>query len=730
MTDYSTIDFTPLLEFSGDEVVSHSYVKDVRLPSGKTLALITLDNGRDHTRPNTLGPATLFELSGVLDELTRRAGAGEIDAVAITGKPFILAAGADLSKVNDIPSKEAAKLLAQLGHATFGKFGKLGVPSFGFINGLALGGGLEVALNCTYRTIDASAAAVAFPEVFLGIIPGWGGATLLPNLIGIENALKVIIENPLKMNRMLKPQEVADFGIVDAIFPAVNYLEDSLKWADGVLGGSVKVERPNAPGRIERTVKWPVAIKIARESLESRIGLVPKAPYAALELLAKAKDNDIEAGFAREDEALAELISGDQFAASIYAFNLVQHRAKKPVGAPDKSLAKKVTKVGVIGAGLMASQFALLFLRRLEVPVVITDLDQERVDKGLAYIHDELQKLADKGRLNPDQLSKLKSLITGTTDRSLYADCDWVIEAVFEELSVKQDVFADFEKIVSPETVFATNTSSLSVDKIGAKLEHPERLVGFHFFNPVAVMPLVEVVNAPKTDEATLATAMQVAKNLKKNAIITTDSTGFVVNRVLAKVLGEAMRAVDDGTPFSVVDEALAPLGLPMPPSVLLDLVGLKVGAHVLDTHHAAWPDRFYRSDNLHRVADAGPLLEKDAKGKVKGISKEAERIVKANLNPGATPHTKEQVLQAVQDGFADEVHRMLEEGVVSAPEDIDLALILGAGYPFHMGGLTPYLDRVGASRRVFGGTFHSPMILGAASRSQQEAPQEQQLVG
>jgi 3-hydroxyacyl-CoA dehydrogenase len=304
-----------------------------------------------------------------------------------------------------------------------------------------------------------------------------------------------------------------------------------------------------------------------------------------------------------------------------------------------------------------------------------------------------------------------------------------VIEAVFEELSVKQDVFADFEKIVSPDAVFATNTSSLSVDAIGAMLEHPERLVGFHFFNPVAVMPLIEVVNAPKTDEATLATAMQVAKNLKKNAIITTDSTGFVVNRVLAKVLGESMRAVDDGTPFAVVDEALAPLGLPMPPSVLLDLVGLKVGAHVLDTHHAAWPDRFYRSENLHRLAEAGPLLEKDSKGKVKGISKQAEQLVKGNLNPGGRPHTAEEVLQAVQDGFADEVHRMLEEGVVSAPEDIDLALILGAGYPFQMGGVTPYLDRVGASRRVFGATFHTPPILGAASRSPEAAAQGE-LVG
>lgn len=713
MTDYSTIDFTPLLAFSEDEVVTHSFVKDVRLPSGKTLALITLDNGRDHTRPNTLGPVTLIELGTTLDEQKARAAAGEIHAVGITGKQYILAAGADLSKVGEIPSRDAAKLLAQLGHATYLKLSKLGVPSFCFTNGLALGGGVEIGLNSTYRTIDASTPAFALPEVFLGIVPGWGGATLLPNLIGIENALKVVVENPLKMNRMLNAQEVFSLGIADAIFPGLNFLEDSLAWADGVLSGAIKVERPNQPGTIERTVKWPIAIRIAREQVESRLGKVPLSPFAAIELLRQAKDGDIEAGFAREDDVLADLISGDQFAASIYAFNLVQHRAKRPAGAPDRELAKKITKVGIIGAGLMASQFALLFVRRLEVPVVITDLDQERVDKGVSYIYDELQKLFDKGRINPDQLNRLKALVTGTTDRSKFADADWVIEAVFEELSVKQDVFADFEKIVSPEAVLATNTSSLSVDQIGAKLEHPERLVGFHFFNPVAVMPLIEVVKAPKTNDVTLATAMSVAKSLKKNAVITTDSPGFVVNRLLAKVLGEAMKAVDDGTPFEVVDEGIAPLGLPMPPSVLLDLVGLKVGAHVLDTHAKAFPERFYRSENLYRLAEYGTLLEKDSKGKVKGIDKGAEKIVKANLNPGGTPHTKQQVLDAIQTGLADEAHRMLSEGVVSAPEDLDLCMILGAGYPFQMGGLTPYLDRVGASERVFGDTFHRPPLRG-----------------
>ncbi len=704
-------DFADLRAMSQDEVITHSYLRDVPLSGGKVLALITLDNNRDHTRPSTLGPETLVEFAAMLDAQKERAARGEIAAVAVTGKPFFLAAGADLTQAGDIPSRAVGKQMAQLGHWALGKLSELGVPSFVFINGLALGGGVEIGLNADYRTIDRNIPGLALPEVFLGIIPGWGGAYLLPNLIGIENALRVVIENPLKNNSMLKGQEAFDLGIADAIFDSVSFLEESITWADGVLGGRIKVKRPNEPGKVERAVKWDIAIGIATKTLESRIGTIAKSPYRALDLLKAAKNSDKKTGFAAEDDALADLISGDQFRASIYAFNLVQKRAKRPAGAPDKTIAKPVTKVGVIGAGLMASQFALLFVRRLKVPVVITDLDQARVDKGVGYIHDEIQKLLGKKRISPDEANRLTALVTGTTNKADFAECDWVIEAVFEELGVKQDVFADVEQYISDTAVLATNTSSLSVEQIGAKLKHPERLVGFHFFNPVAVMPLIEVVKAPKTDDETLSTAMVVAAKLYKNAVITTDTPGFVVNRILAKVLGEAMHAVDTGTPFETVEESTRPFGLPMTPFELLELVGLQVGAHVLDTHHAAFPDRFFESANLHRLADLGHIFERDSKGKIKGIDKKARDIVAG----GTTPMTAQQLQVRIEDGLADEIHRMLDDKVVAAAEDIDLCLILGAGYPFQMGGVTPYLDRVGASDRVFHDTFHHPVIKGVA---------------
>ena len=699
--------YAPLLE-ADDEVVTHSYVSDVKMPSGRTIALITLDNGKDHTRPNTLGPHTLLQFAQKLDELKERAKKKEIHGVAVTGKPYFLAAGADLSHVQDIKERKIGRLIAELGHYSLEKLDQLGVPSFVFINGLALGGGLEIALNANYRTINETAPAVALPEVFIGLIPGWGGAYLLPNLIGIRNSLKVILENPLKQNRMLKPQEVLELGIADKMFGSARFLEESLAWADEVIGGK-KVKRKHEPGAVEKATMWGPAVAIARSTVEEKLGKVPLSPYLALDLIAAAKSGSKEAAFRREDDAIEELIASDQFRASIYAFNLVQKHAKKPSGAPDKALARKVSKVGVLGAGLMASQFALLFLRRLEVPVVITDVSQERIDKGIEYITSELDKLVEKGRLSQDNRNRYVGNLSGSLDYAAFADCDWVIEAVFEELKIKQEVFAKIEEVVSEECILATNTSSLSVDAMAKSLKHPGRLVGFHFFNPVAVMPLVEVVRAKKSSDEAVATAMEVAKNLRKTAVITSDSAGFVVNRLLGYLLGEAMRAVDEGASFEEVASAIAPLGLPMNPFDLLELVGLKVGAHVLDSMHAFNKERFYASENLHKLAEHGKLLERDAKGKIKGYDKKAMEIVAGGKNPRSAA----EIFESVQVGLAKEVKLMLEERVVQTPQDIDLCMIMGAAWPFHLGGITPYLDRSGASEKAFGGSFHEPMIIG-----------------
>jgi 3-hydroxyacyl-CoA dehydrogenase len=368
-------------------------------------------------------------------------------------------------------------------------------------------------------------------------------------------------------------------------------------------------------------------------------------------------------------------------------------------------VARKVGKVGIVGAGLMASQLALLFVRRLQVPVVLTDVDQERVDRGVAYVHGEIDKLAGKGRLSAGASARLKAAVTGSLSKDAFADADFVIEAVFEDLKVKQQVFAEVEAVVSPECILATNTSSLSITDMAAGLGHPERVVGFHFFNPVAILPLLEVVRAQRTDDATLATALAVGKELKKSCVLVKDAPAFVVNRLLTRLIGEVIGAVDEGTPFEVADSALAPLGLPMSPFILLALVGPAVGYHVSETLHQAYPDRFGVSANFARLVEAGKpgIYGWDAQGRPF-----VDPEVAALFQTGTNPSTDEQVRTRALAAIAQEARLMLDEGVVAEAADLDLCLILGAGWPFHLGGITPYLDRTGIAEKITGSRFHA----------------------
>jgi 3-hydroxyacyl-CoA dehydrogenase len=385
--------------------------------------------------------------------------------------------------------------------------------------------------------------------------------------------------------------------------------------------------------------------------------------------------------------------------AGLYAFDLVQKRAKRPAGAPDRALAAKVTKVGIVGAGLMAAQIALLFVRRLQVPVLMTDLDQARVDAGVGYVHAEIDKQLSRGRISADAANRQKALITGSVSKDGFADADFVIEAVFEELSLKQRVFAEVEAVVSAECVLATNTSSLSVTAMAEGLAHPERVVGFHFFNPVAVLPLVEVVRGTQTGDAAVATALSVGKTLGKSCVIVADRPAFVVNRLLTRFLGDIIAAVDEGTAFEVAEHAADPLGLPMSPFLLLQLVGPKIALHVAETLAAAFPGRFAVSDKLRAVAESG-------KTSVYRPDFSVDPDIIALLSGGDHPSTGAEVLARALEGLAQEIAIMLDEGVVAAAEDIDLCMILGAGWPFHLGGITPYLDRTGVSAKVNGTAF------------------------
>lgn len=692
-----------LPEGAPEEVITVAKVRDVDLtPFGfkGILALITLDNGLDHTRPNTLGPQSVASLDAAITEALSHKPA----AIAVTGKPFIFAAGADLSAMSFLTERDQALAIGKLGHDVFRRLGEIDIPTFSFINGLALGGGLEIGLHSKYRTL-ASTAFTALPEVFLGLVPGWGGATLLPKLIGPEKAVQVIILNALNNNTMMKAKEALALGVVDAVFEPADFLEKSCGFAASILSGTTKIERKD----YSNDPAWDAALATGKAAALKKFGGADIAsPRKALELIAASKTCTNGEGFDAEDQVLADLVMSDPLRASLYAFNMIQKKRKKVEGAPKANLARKVSKVGVVGAGLMASQLALLLVRNLKCPVVMTDIDQARADKGVDWVHAELTKLVEKKRMSAETAQRLAALVTGSADKSVYAGCDFVIEAIFEELSLKQELFKALEEIVSPECVLATNTSSLSVERMSEGMKNPERVVGFHFFNPVAIMPLLEVARTSKTDDATTATAVEVGKNLKKTMIICKDAPGFVVNRLLTRFMGEITDAVDEGTDPAVADNAMRSIGFPMSPFELLGLVGPGVALHVAETLHENLGPRYRISPTMQAMVKEGvkTFYIKNEDG-----SWGPNPAAVALIHKGTTPSTADQVRQRALTALAQEARMMLDEGVVSTPAEIDLCMLLGAGWPMHLGGILPFLDREGISESAAGQRFHAPGI-------------------
>ncbi len=658
---------------------AHDPVTRFHLRSAMTrvgdVALLTIDNGADWQKPSTFGADALADLARALDELEAGAWVG----LLLTGKPFSFAAGADITEFPGITA-ERARQGGVAGHALFGRLRALPFPTLAAINGVALGGGIEIALHCDLRAVASSARHLGLPEVFLGLIPGWGGTQLLPRLVGATSAVRVIVDNPLDRNRMLTAPQALELGLVDHVVDPFELVDESLAiLVAHIEGGGGKRALDADLGDAHDVCTR------ARARVDEAVHGAALAPYRALDLIEGAARWTVEEGYAAEEDALAELLPGQQAQASVYAFDVVERRVKRGVGVPAVR-PHPVRKVGIVGAGLMAAQLATLFLRRLEVPVILTDVEPGRADHAVETIRGELAKLVARGRLTEAKARFLGEVVAAGADAGAYHGCDLVLEAVFEELETKRAVFGEVEAVVSETCVLATNTSSLSVTAMGERLAHPERLVGMHFFNPVAVLPLVELVRTPVTDDHALATAWDVAKRLGKRGVLVSDAPGFVVNRLLTRQSSVLMQAVEAGSTFEETDEAALRLGLPMPPSALLGLVGPRVANHVLHTMHDAFPDRFPLSPTLETLA-AGAFPEL------------AEREDRASVD---------EIHERLLEALADECRHLLDEGVVESAADIDACLILGAGFPFFRGGITRHLDDEGVSARVTGATLAS----------------------
>jgi 3-hydroxyacyl-CoA dehydrogenase/enoyl-CoA hydratase/carnithine racemase len=658
---------------------------------GGRIAVVTMDNGHDHTKPNTFGEGALRSLDAALDEVE---GQADVKGLLLTGKHFIFAVGADLNSFEGA-TPELALEGAQRGHAAFRRLADLPFPTLAAINGACMGGGLEIALHCDHRTLSSAAAAIAFPEVFLSILPGWGGTQRTPRLIGGEKALQVIVHNALNNNAVLKPQQAFELGFADRLLPSVSFNEDSFALLEALLTGEEVIERP-APS----TDGLDEALATARRFADDKVHGATRAPYLAIDCIEHAaRGGDLDEGYDKEAQALAELLPSRQAQAAVYAFNLTQQRVKKQPWKPEAK-ARRISKVGVVGAGLMGAQLGSLLLQRFELPLVMKDIDEGVLDRARGHIEGELDKRVRKGRLKEGKARFLKGLVTYTTEYAPLEGADFVIEAVLERMDLKKAIWADVEAVVEEGCVLATNTSSLSITEMASDLAHPERLVGFHFFNPVAVLPFLEIVRAERTSDATIATAFEASKKLKKSGVLCADTPAFIVNRLLARFNGACVEALEHGNDFAEIDDAIKGLGLPMGPFELMGFVGLKVALHTAETLEAAYPERFAISAAFRSIG------ESDVDGIYdwsRGRVPHDEIVAAVEVDEGAEKLSDEEIRTRAVEAVADEAYLMLEEGVVADARDIDTGLLLGAGWPFFMGGLCKYLDQTGTSERLFG---------------------------
>lgn len=656
------------------------------------LATLTARSGEGGRRPATLSVEALRSLDAALDEVDER---DDVVGLLVTGEGAAFIAGADLDA---FPGAEPgfAREVSQLGHRTFARLAALPYPTLAAINGACVGGGLELALHCDHRVVAADVRNVSFPEVFLNIVPAWGGTQLAPRLVGGPDAIATIVSDALNGNRPMDAERALARGFADRLLPADGFVGASRDLLEAIVAGREELDR----AAVDPVEGLSEALEQARAAVEARVHGATPAPGVALDLLEfAALGGDLQEGYAREEQALADLLPGRHAQASVYAYDLTQRRVRRQPWRPDTP-PRDVSKVAVIGAGLMGAQIGTLFLHRLQVPVVLKDIDEDVLGRAREHVEGALDRRVQAGKLGEEDAARLKDQVTYTLEYDDVSGADWVVEAVLEDLELKRRIVADVEQVVAGDAVIASNTSSLSIGAMARDLERPERVIGFHFFNPIEVLPLVEVVRPDGASDVAVATAFEVATRLRKSAVQAADTPAFILNRLLIRFFGRpAWQAVRSGVPFRDVDRAYEQLGLPMGPMVLFGFVGLQVAYHTARTLHEAYPERFPVDDNFARVADLDVDGIYDP-----GTGAVRDEVLEAvEVEPEAQPWSGERIRERALEEIADEIGVMLDTGVVADARDIDTCLLLGANFPFFLGGLAKHLDQIGVSERVVG---------------------------
>jgi 3-hydroxyacyl-CoA dehydrogenase/enoyl-CoA hydratase/3-hydroxybutyryl-CoA epimerase len=661
--------------------------------SDRGVGLITIDVV--DSKFNLLSAPLMIELNDILDQLKSQEKVKGV--VFLSGKTDSFIAGADVFVIRRLQhsSPIEAYEASRQGKAVFDKIERLPIPTVAAINGTCFGGGTELTLACKYRlAADIPATSIGLPEVKLGFVPGWGATVRLPKLIGIQNALSLILTgNPVNAKKAWR------LGVID------EYTEpDKLIARAEEIALGAQPRRYQTPLQQE-LINWllesnPIGLSVIRDTAYKSVmretkGKYP-APVEALKLVLKNATRSASEGNEEEAQVFARLAVG-QISRNLVGIFAAQTESKK---LPSRDGANgKINTVGVLGAGVMGAGIAQA-AAYAGYKVVLKDVEQKFIDKGMANIQKLFDTLVKKHKISTSQCDQMLSSITPTVQYDQLKDCDLVIEAVLEEMKVKQEVLAELEKTVKKPFIFATNTSSLSVDHISESAANPAQTVGLHFFNPVHKMPLVEVVKGHKTSDETLALAKEFALKLGKTTVTTNDAPGFVVNRILAPYLREALVLLEEGVPPESMDKAMTSFGMPMGPFTLLDEVGLDIGAKVTHVLHEALGERMSPPSIMSKL-DSLKLLGK--KGG-KGFYLYDENGKRTGFNPdilaAITVAPKIKMPGEIQDRLVlimlNEAARCLEEKVIEAPSQLDLALIFGIGFPPFRGGILRYADQIG----------------------------------
>ncbi|MDE1225501.1 fatty acid oxidation complex subunit alpha FadJ [Vibrio aestuarianus] len=647
---------------------------------------------------NTLQAAFAEEMQAIFSELDAQKNSLK-GMIVHSLKPDNFIAGADVRMLDACQSSAEAAALAKQGQDMFQTLSDLPFPVVAAIHGPCLGGGLELALACHYRVCtDSDKTRLGLPEVQLGLLPGSGGTQRLPRLIGLLPSLDLILTG-----KQLRAKKAKKLGVVDACVPETILLDVAQKFVIDNAGKKQKKHKVATKEKLMSHTQFGRKLifeQAAKKTKQKTRGNYPAAD-AILDVIRHGLEHGFKAGLELEAKRFGDLVMSSESKALRSIF-FATTEMKKETGSSAKP--KHVQRVGVLGGGLMGAGISHVTASKAKVPVRIKDVSNDGVLNALNYNYKLFDKQRQRRILSKAQLQSKMSQLSGGTDFTSYSQIDVVIEAVFEDLNLKQQMVADIEQNAKDSTIFATNTSSLPIYQIAEKAVRPENIIGLHYFSPVEKMPLVEVIPHQSTSEETVATVVALARKQGKTPIVVKDCAGFYVNRILAPYMNEAAQVLMAGEPIEKLDTALLDFGFPVGPITLLDEVGVDIGAKIMPILVKELGPRFQGPDVFDVLLNDNRKGRKSGrgfytyKGKKKEVDKSVYKLLK--LTPESKLSDNEMALRCVLP-MLNEAVRCLDEGIIRSPRDGDIGAIFGIGFPPFLGGPFRYMDQIGIDKLV-----------------------------